>query len=61
MLDNTIYSRTCLERSPHWLSKYGVLRHVVFGDRFNCIEMWDLRPGIFGPSGQVVFHGSSMS
>ncbi len=33
-----MYSRTCLERPPHWPWKCGFSRQVVFGDRFNCIE-----------------------
>ena len=34
-----IYSGTCLERPPHWTYKCGLSRQVVFGDRFNYIEM----------------------
>ncbi len=41
--------------------KSGLSRQVVFGDRFNYIEMWDLLPGISGLSRQVVFHGSGLS
>ncbi len=41
--------------------KYGLSRQVVFGDRFNCIEIYDLLPGICGPSRQVVSHSSGLS
>ncbi len=34
------YSGPCLE-SPTAI-KYGLSRQVVFCDRFNCTEMWDL-------------------
>ncbi len=34
---------------------------VIFGDRFSCIEMWDLLPGVCSPLKQVVFHGSGLS
>ena len=33
----------------------------VFGDRFSCIKMWDLLPGICGLSRQVVCHGGGLS
>ncbi len=33
------YSRTCLERPPLCQWKYGLARQVVFGGRFNYIEM----------------------
>ncbi len=57
----SVYSRTCLEIPPYWPLKSGLSRRVVFGDRFNYIEMWDLLPGISGLSRQVVFHGSGLS
>ncbi len=38
-LENNQYSGTCLERPPQWAQKYGLSRQVVFGDRFNYIEM----------------------
>ena len=31
------------------------------GDRYNCIEIWDILPGISGLSRQVVSHGSGLS
>ncbi len=34
------YSRSCLERPPLQTQKCGLSRQVVFGDRFNCIEMY---------------------
>ena len=34
---------------------------MVFGDRFNYTEMWDLLPGISGLSRQLVSHGSGLS
>ncbi len=34
-----VYSRTYLERPPHWPQKCGLSRQVVSGDRFNYIEM----------------------
>ncbi len=37
-----------LNRSPHWPYKCGLSRQVVFGDKLNYIEMWDLLPGISG-------------
>ncbi len=42
--------------------KYAVSRHVVFGDRFICIEFWDRRnlPGIYGPSRPAISHGSGL-
>ncbi len=40
--------------------KYGLSKQVLFGDRFYCIEMWDL-PEICDPSRQVVSHGSGLS
>ncbi len=37
-----------------------LLRQVVFDDRFNYIELWDLLPGVGGSSRQVVSHGSGL-
>ncbi len=34
---------------------------MVFADRFNCIEMLDLLPGICGASRQVISHGSGLA
>ncbi len=58
-LCHTLYSRTCLERPPHWLQKCGLSRQVVSGDRFSYIEMWVL-PNICGLSRQVVSLGSGL-
>ncbi len=55
------YSRTCLERLPHWPQKYGLSRQVVSGDRFSYIEMKVLLPKVPGLSRQVVSHGSGLS
>ncbi len=55
------YSGTCLERPPHWTFKCGLTRQMVFDDRFNDIEMYDLLPGISGLSRQVVSPGSGLS
>ena len=41
--------------------KCGLSRQVVFDDRFDCSEMWDLMPGISGNSRQVVSHSSGLS
>ncbi len=56
-----MYSRTCFERLSCWpyMYKYGLLRQVVFSDRFNCTEMLDL-PGISGLPRQVVSHSSGL-
>ncbi len=37
-----------------------VSKQVVFGDRVT-IEMWDILPGICGPSRQVVSHVGGLS
>ncbi len=55
-----LYSRTCLERPLHWAYKSGLFGQVVFGDRFNYIELQDLLPGIPGLPKQVVSHGSGL-
>ncbi len=34
---------------------------VVFGDRFNYIEIWNLLPGVCGPSREVVSHSSGVA
>ena len=57
-----LYSKTCLERPPHWAYKCGRSRQsVVFGGlRFNYIKIYDPLPGISGPSRQVFFKGSGL-
>ncbi len=55
------YSRTCLERPPHWPQKCGLSRQVVFGDRFSYIEMQIILPKMHGPSIQVISHVSGLS
>ncbi len=37
--NETDYSRTYLERPPHWPQKCGLSRQVVSGDRFSYIEV----------------------
>ncbi len=55
------YIQNCLERPLPWPYKRGLSRQVVFGDRFNYIELQDLLPGIAGLSRQLVSHGSGLS
>ncbi len=47
--------------SPQWPYKYGLSSHVVFGDRFDYIEMQDHLPGIVGLSRQVLSYASGLS
>ncbi len=61
ILHSLYYSRPCLERPPHWPHKCGLSRQVIFGDRFNYIDMPDLLPVIAGLSRQPVSHGSGLS
>ncbi len=37
--EGCMYSRTRLERPPHWPQKCGLSRQVVSGDRFRYIEL----------------------
>ncbi len=39
VLLSVLYSRTCLERPPHWPQICGPSRQVVSGDRFSYIEI----------------------
>ncbi len=51
------YSRTCVQRPPVLAIK--IFGHM-FGDFFNCTDIWDLLPGICCPR-LVVSHGSGLS
>ncbi len=50
-----------LKERPSWTWKCGLSRQVVFGDRFKCIEWWNLLPEICGLSRQVVSYDSGLS
>ncbi len=54
-----MYSRTYLERTPHWPQRYGLLIQVISGDRVSYIELWVL-PNMGGLSRQVFSHGSGL-
>ncbi len=54
------YSRTCLERPPHWPQKCGLSREVSV-DRFSYIEMYILLPKMYGLSRPAVYYGSGLS
>ncbi len=56
------YSRVETLSKDHPIGhKNMVFLEVVFGDRFSCTEIWDLFPGVCGPSRQVVSQGSGLS
>ena len=63
LLTRILTTRTCdsLERPSHCPHKCGLLRQVVFGDRFYYTEKQDFLPKAGGPSRQVVSCGSGLS
>ncbi len=58
---STTAVESVLKHEPIGNDKYGLPRKVVFGNRLNCVEIWDILPRICSPSRQVVSHDSGLS
>ncbi len=55
-----LYSRTCLEKTPHWPQGCGLSRQVISGVWFSYIEMKVVLPKMYSLSRQVVCYGSCL-